>query len=334
MSFLAETPIGFLPVLAFLTALIYLDSYKLVKLRSIVTTIIVGGISAAVAMFVNVWLLNSFTVDTTIFARYLAPPIEEILKAAYIVILMKRQRIGFPVDGAIYGFAIGTGFALIENIYYMSALENSSVVLWIVRGFGTAVMHGGTTAVFAIIARTMADRSTSASTALVAGLLTATVAHSLFNHFVLPPVIMTLLLVIFFPLFIIAVFNRSEKATRNWLGMGMDADTELLEVITSGGISQTRVGRYLESLKTSFSGEVVADMLCFLRIYLELAVRAKGILLMREAGFEISSDPEIRAKLEELKFLERSIGKTGKLTILPFMNISSRDLWQLYLVER
>lgn len=334
MSFLAETPVGFLPVLAFLTALIYLDSYKLVRLHSIVPAIIIGGIAAAMAMLLNVWLLTSFTIDTTIFARYLAPPIEEILKAIYIVLLMKRRRIGFPVDGAIYGFAIGTGFALIENIYYMSALKNSSVLLWIVRGFGTAVMHGGATAVFAIIVRTLADRSKSVIPALLSALLVATVAHSLFNHFVLPPVIMTLLLVIFFPLLIIFVFNRSEKATRNWLGMSMDVDTELLEVITTGGISQTRVGRYLESLKTSFAGEVVADMLCYLRIYLELAVRAKGILLMREAGFEISSDPEIRAKLEELRFLERSIGRTGKLAILPFMNISSRDLWQLYLVER
>ena len=334
MSFLAETPIGFLPVLAFLATLVYLDSYKLVRLRSIVLTIAIGGLSAVLAMILNIWLLHLSAVETTTFARYLAPVIEEILKAFYIIVLMRIRRIGFPVDGAVYGFAIGTGFALIENIYYMSTLGHSSILLWIVRGFGTAVMHGGTTAIFAIILRTLADRHTSTTTVFLPGLVVAVIIHSIFNHFVLPPIVMTILIIVFFPLLIFVVFNRSEKSTREWLGIGMDADTELLEVISSGEISKTRVGRYLESLKKTFPGKVVADMLCFLRIYLELAVRAKGILLMREAGFEISSDSEIRAKLEELKFLEKSIGKTGKLAILPFMNISSRDLWQLYLVER
>ena len=52
-------------------------------------------------------------------------------------------------------------------------------------------------------------------------------------------------------------------------------------------------------------------------------------LLARESGFDLPPDPEIRSKLDELGYLERSIGKTGKLAIMPFLHKSDRDLWQL-----
>ena len=48
------------------------------------------------------------------------------------------------IDAAIYGFAVGAGFAFIENIYYLHSLEHHKIVVWIIRGLGTAVMHGGT----------------------------------------------------------------------------------------------------------------------------------------------------------------------------------------------
>ena len=81
-------------------------------------------------------------------------------------------------------------------------------------------------------------------------------------------------------------------------------------------------------------GPVVADMLCYLRIHLELSLRAKGILIAREAGVELPIDDEVRADFKEMRFLERSIGKTGKMAILPFLRSSSRDLWQLYVLDR
>jgi hypothetical protein len=109
---------------------------------------------------------------------------------------------------------------------------------------------------------------------------------------------------------------------------------ELLEEIRSGRVSKTRVGHYLQTLRQRFRGEIVADMLCFLRIHLELSIGAKGILLMQSAGLRVGPDVEIRAKLDELKYLERSLGKTGRLAIRPFFRLTRRDLWQLYMLNR
>jgi RsiW-degrading membrane proteinase PrsW (M82 family) len=69
------------------------------------------------------------------------------------------HRIGFLVDAAIFGFAVGTGFALAENLYYLRLAVDAGMGTWIVRGFGTALMHGGTTALFAVMAVARMERS-------------------------------------------------------------------------------------------------------------------------------------------------------------------------------
>ena len=60
----------------------------------------------------------------------------------------------------------------------------------------------------------------------------------------------------------------------------------------------------------------------------------EGILLLRESGFDPPPDPELAATFEELDYLERSIGRTGRLAILPFVHHSDRDVWQLQLLGR
>jgi hypothetical protein len=115
--------------------------------------------------------------------------------------------------------------------------------------------------------------------------------------------------------------------------MGFDTDTELLELINSGELASSHVGVYLNSLKGRFEGVVLADLLCYLRIRTELSLRAKGLLLMIESGFDVKLDEETRSKFEELRFLEKSIGKTGKLALAPLLHVSGKELWQLYMLE-
>ena len=82
----------------------------------------------------------------------MAPVSEEFFKILFVVYLIQSKKVGFAVDSAILGFAVGAGFAIIENIYYLSVLTDTGLLTWFVRGFGTAVMHGGTTAIAAVVA--------------------------------------------------------------------------------------------------------------------------------------------------------------------------------------
>ncbi len=330
----AQIGISLLPVLGFLAVLVFMDSYKLVSFRSVLLTILVGAAAAGICYALNSWLGARLDLSPRGYSRYMAPLVEETLKALYVVSLIRRHRVGFLVDAAIYGFAVGTGFALTENAAYLHTLWGQELWLWIVRGLGTAIMHGSTTAIFGIVTKGLVDRRrTKAYPALAPGLLLAIALHSFFNHFLFNPLLMTALMLALLPLLVIVVFERSERATRDWLGVGFDTDIELLQQIATGEIRDSRVGRHLESLKSTFPAIVVADMLCLLQIHLELSVRAKGLMLARQAGVAVEPDEGVRANLEELRYLENSVGKTGKLALHSFINLSSRDLWQIYVLD-
>ena len=266
--------------------------------------------------------------------RYVAPFIEEALKGLIVVALIRSHRIGFPVDAAIFGFGIGAGFAIFENLYYLQAVPNMQLGTWIVRGFGTAMMHGGATAIFAIVTHTlMGQHPDRGSVLMLPGFLVAVIAHSVYNHFFLMPIINTLIVFASLPILFTIVFQQSEKSVQEWLGVGFDADAEIIELINSGEFTTSKIGEYLHSLTEKFEGPVVVDMLCYLRLHKELAMRAKGLLMLREQGFDDKPGEATRAKLEELKFLVSSIGPTGLLALKPFLRMSRKDLWQFYMLS-
>lgn len=324
-----------LPVLVFLAILFLMDSFKLVSPKAIVAALGAGAVCAAAALALHAWLLPASGLAPQMFSRYVAPVTEETLKAVYIVVVLGGRRLGFLVDAAILGFAVGTGFALVENLDYLRHLEDERLILWVVRGFGPALLHGAGTALFAILAKSLADRHPDRRRlALAAALGAAILFHSLFNHFPLPPIVATCVLLVVLPVVITLVFGRSERATREWVGEGLDLDVELLNLVTSAAFGRTRLGTYLVQLRERFPGPVVADMFCLLRLELELAIRAKGMLMARQEGVELPPDPDVKARVQELRYLQRSIGATGLLALKPLRVASDRDDWHTYLLEQ
>jgi hypothetical protein len=162
----------------------------------------------------------------------------------------------------------------------------------------------------------------------------AIVLHSAFNHFFIAPTASTALILVALPVFFLAIFQLSERRTREWLGTGFDTDAELLAVISSGGVSDSRIGVYLQDLRERFPPPTVVDMVCLLRLRLELSIRAKGILLARQSGFEVPADPDMEGRFDELRYLEDTIGRTGLLALSPLFHFSDRDLWQYHMIGR
>ena len=335
IDLLLPTLVALLPVLGLLAALQLLDSFKLVKLRVVIASVAAGALAAGASFGLGGLLLGQFDIDIGSFSRYVSPLTEELLKGLLVVALVRSHRIGFLVDAAIFGFAIGTGFALVENILFLQRLPDAVMSTWVVRGFGTAVMHGGTTAIFAVMGLAILDRSGSATLrSLLPGFALVVVLHSAFNHLSAAPQVATLSVMIALPLLLYGVFQRGEAATRDWLGTGFDSDVQMLELINAGQIADSPTGRYLNTLRDRFEGPLLADVLCYLRLVTELSLRAKGLLMMRENGFTAELDDETKASLTELRYLERSIGKTGLLAVRPLLHTSPKDLWQFVMLER
>jgi len=333
-DYLIKAPLGLLPVLMFLVVLVWMDSYKLVRLGTVLWVIVVGGLTAWIAMYLNGWLIGSLGLELRPYSRYVAPIVEESLKALVIVYLFRSSRIGFLVDAAIMGFAVGAGFAVVENFHYLQFQGSAHMAVWIVRGFGTAIMHGGVAAMFAIISQTLTERQMNINPLFyLPGLVVAAILHSIFNHFLVAPVLQAVGTLIVLPPLLQLVFRRSARRMHEWLELDFDADARLIAMITSGEFTETRIGRFLSDLRNKFEGPVVVDMLCYLRVYTELAIRAKAVLMARENGIELPVGERTREKFEELHFLEKSIGKTGCLAMKPFLQMERKDLWQMHVID-
>jgi RsiW-degrading membrane proteinase PrsW (M82 family) len=326
--------ISLVPVVAFLAVVWLMDAFRLVSRAALARSIGFGAAAAAISLWLNAWLQNTFSMDSATLQRYVAPVIEETAKALIVLALISTASVGFLVDAALQGFAIGAGFALVENVWYLHEIPNGSIALWVVRGFGTALLQGAMTAIVAIVAKTLADRwPDRAAVGMLPGLAAAIVVHSAFNHRLLPPLAETLLLLIVLPLLVIVVFERSERATREWIGAGLDLDIALIDLLSSPEFVLTRFGTYLQELRTRMPGHVVADMYCLLRLELELSAQAKGMLLAQDAGLVLPADDELDATLEERRSLEASIGKTGLLALGPLRVTSRRDRWHRQLLR-
>ncbi len=328
------TALALLPVLLFLGGLSLMDSFKLVPMRHVLRSL-AGGAAAALA---SQWLLEMWpmaTLPLAVLTGYVGPLVEECAKAVLVVWLVWSRRVGFLVDAAVLGFAVGAGFALVENIVYLRELAGAPLGLWLVRGLGTAMMHGGTAAILAMLARTLVDcHPRHKALAFAPGLLAAIAVHATFNHLPLPPLALTALMLLALPLLMTVVFERSERVTREWIGAGLDLDIELLQLVTSEYFEVTRIATYLRELRERFPGPVVADMFCLLRLELELSVQAKALIMARSAGLHLPADEDLATALGEYDFLMRSIGRTGLLALGPVQVVSDHDDWHRHLLAQ
>src|SRR5262245_22717988 len=105
---MASVLIALVPVVVFLGLLFFMDRFRLVRPDAVATAIVCGAGAAAVSLWINGLLLDAVNVPPGIVSRYVAPPIEEALKALPLIVWLKRGRVGFLVDAAILGFAVGT----------------------------------------------------------------------------------------------------------------------------------------------------------------------------------------------------------------------------------
>ncbi len=326
---LAQSALSILPVLLFLAALEWIDTYKLLRLSRVLRSVAVGCLVAMVCYGLNTAVYFELA-SPAIWARSGAPVLEEVAKSLYIAWLLRSNRVAFMVDAAIAGFAVGAGFAVIENLTYIPDISAAGLVASAVRGLGTAMMHGGSTAIFGTVSANWIEiRGSRSPLMFLPGLAMAMLVHVIYNQPVWNPVIAAAVVLVILPGVITFIFWRSEQALEKWLGTKLDKDIDILQMIASGAFHESPAGFYLRSLETAFTPEIIGDMLSYLHLSLELSARAKGDLLRREMGFPVDSDPHLPAQLKELRYLESQIGLTGKMALAPLLGSSRRDVWEL-----
>jgi len=281
---------------------------------------LLGCAAALAAYLININLITILGINWIQFSKYAAPVIEEFLKVSFIIYFLYKKRIAFLVDGAIFGFSIGAGFAVLENIYYLNSIGEANITIWILRGFGTAIMHGCTTAVYSMIAKYYSDKNEKLNPAIVILFLFVPVfIHGFFNSFIISPFAFSAMQLIISPVIFYAVFLYSEKQMKSWMEISLESNHELISAINAGGLLETKAGKYLQSLKDKYSPLIRVDLLCYIRLYIELSMIAKGFLIMKEVGIANSKVADIKEKIYEINYLEKKIGFMGKMAVQPII---------------
>lgn len=169
----------------FLYVLHWLDLYGSDRPRLVVACVGWGLLAFLLSFLANRFCIDILGLSRSFVGTRTAPFVEEVFKAGVLIYLVRRRRFSYFIDGAIYGFASGIGFAMIENLRYVQLYPDNPLSLVVVRDFSSALAHGTATAMTGVaLARWAAhDRKGSALPALAFGLACAMTLHYAWNNF-------------------------------------------------------------------------------------------------------------------------------------------------------
>lgn len=332
--FFLEAALGLGPVLLFLAALVWLDSFKLVNFAELLGVIGMGILAAVLSYPLSGLLMDALHLHFFSYSHYVAPPVEEALKAVMMIWLFSRNRIGFMVDAAILGAAVGSGFALAENVYYAFVFPDANIATWVIRGLGTAVMHSGSAAIFALATETLRERHERLGlAATIPGFLFAASLHAIFNQFLDFPFMSTAGILIAMPFLLMVAIDKSEHEVHGWLIHDYESHEHLLDDIKSGRFAHSVAGAFIQSLAARFSAETAADIFTYLKLHTLLVLDAERLLLAREKGEPANVDKADAQEFAELHALEKKIGRTALMALWPHLKFSRQELFELHMLE-
>jgi RsiW-degrading membrane proteinase PrsW (M82 family) len=328
--------IALVPVLLLTAVFIWLDVFKLMSLRETLGLLLLGGVAAAAAYPLSGAFLDTLPIGFNNYSRFVAPWIEEALKAIVIISLFRFNRIGFKIDGIISGFAVGAGFSVLENVFYLIRFPGLPPGVWLVRGLGTAVMHGTTLAILAAIAHELAERQTRRAARdydfnplwFVPGFLIAVALHTLFNQFPGQPMLALLGTLIVAPLALMTIFRFGTGEAQRWLTVDRDAHRALLDTLSAGRFPDDPGGRRIAALAARFGGETGELIREYWEVLTRLVLMSEETLLQQSAD-AARVEADTAAAFTRLAELKRKLGRSSMAALKPLMPFSRNDYWEL-----
>lgn len=148
-----------IPMLFFLVLVWWLDRYDREPVWLVAITFFWGAVGAiglamvgSLVLMVPLNLVLSSQWASSAGAVFVAPLVEEPMKALILLLIMWSRHFDNTTDGFVYGAAAGLGFGMTENfLYFAGVAVSGSVVSWVmtvvIRTFFSAVMHSVATSI-------------------------------------------------------------------------------------------------------------------------------------------------------------------------------------------
>ncbi|MEM3408327.1 MAG: PrsW family intramembrane metalloprotease [Candidatus Micrarchaeia archaeon] len=178
----------------------YADIYEREPLRFVAGMFVYGIFAAMVAFFVNnliIYLIGKsadivpLALTTAIISIIASPIIEEFLKIFGLALFSRHHEFDDALDGLLYGFAIGIGFAMYENWFYFLASVDpiiTGIDVWIsvilYRSVFNTLAHGCFVAFAGVILGYLKSREryrTIFHFGLIPGIFLSILLHLIFN---------------------------------------------------------------------------------------------------------------------------------------------------------
>jgi RsiW-degrading membrane proteinase PrsW (M82 family) len=138
------------PVLVYVWLVWIMDRYDREPVGLLLVNFAWGAVGA-VALSIGGSIAMSAAVDGgQLFDTVIvAPVVEEIMKASFLLWTVRRRAFDNVTDGLVYGMAIGLGFGMTENFFYFLAAGSASVwiALVVIRTLFSVLVHALATGV-------------------------------------------------------------------------------------------------------------------------------------------------------------------------------------------
>ena len=332
MSFVA----ALLPVVVYIIVVYVLDSFALISVKRLLLLVLCGMAAALVCfgLFQLTWTVLPESVSD-----FVDPVIEEAVKAIPLLILARRKKIAFFIDSVICGAAVGGGFSILENIFYLVLGDELGMGTVLFRGLEVALIHMGCSAIVAaalmfavrLDGRRRAHLEIKRRDVWMAAflLLAAPALHVAHNTFHFNPLMQFIAVFGSMAGLLVWTYQYDGDMIHRWLDKGLDKQVDLFRSIQEGNLSETKTGQFLLSVKDSFSPEMFFDVICYVKLNVELSIAAKSRFMLREAKLDLPLEEEqaknILAQYEEYRVLEKRLGQSARITIAPVVKFYPAD---------
>jgi RsiW-degrading membrane proteinase PrsW (M82 family) len=329
--------LALVPVLVMLAVFVWLDAFALMSFREVVVLLLLGGLGALAAYPISGRMLDTLPIGFSLYSRFIAPWIEEAIKAALVILLFRLNRIGYKLDAVISGFAIGAGFSVVENILYLTMYPGYGTGTWLVRGFGTAIMHGTTLAVLAAIAHEFAEREAREAASdynfsllwFIPGYGVAVALHTAFNQFPDRPLVAMMAAILVAPVALIAILNLGTAEAQRWLAAECAEHRAQVEALSGGRWPDGAAGRKIAALAGRLDPETAKRVRRYWELQAWLVAEAEETMIEEAAGDAEFDAEKIRAALAELDGLKRALGRSTFAALQALLPFSRNDQWEV-----
>lgn len=323
--------------LAFLLLVRRLDLYASGSFATVL--LCMGG---GVAAFLAAGQLNSALLPLVgygLIVTLVAPILEEILKSLLLIYFVRQPDFTYFVDGAIYGFAAGIAFAVVENLLYLSqvpptAASGANIALAVTRAFSTSLMHGSASALVGVaLGRFRFGRGRTRLAALLLGWGAAMLLHLAFNNLISRDLgLLTIGLAVALGLGGVLLngllIRWGLREERVWLQETLNQQVGVSRGEAAVVQQLAQLDRLLQPVAVRFGPEKRQQVETFLRRQAQLGLKHKVETLTADPHLRAAMNAEVAALRQQVDDLRRAIGVYCMSYVRSILPPSGEPLWE------